>query len=226
MTSDIAFLKNLCEENDVDYELAMKLKAKLFPLLENAHRRLGHLFDKALLEQRRGTIIRLDNSGDIQLILRKLPHQLFSVREQMAISLHLEYLSLVEGFFATQVNFLAFTLVANGHDLYSTLKGNYVESLNDIEEVSLAFKLRFLRRHSFGIVADKANIRLRNSVAHLFYHIEPNGNMKFGNREVTQPIYKKIYDDLRNISFGLHLVTVTYYRRFEASGSIMSSALG
>ena len=39
-------------------------------------------------------------------------------------------------FFATQINFLIFTLIANGHDLYSTLGRKYAKSLGDIEEVN------------------------------------------------------------------------------------------
>lgn len=101
-----------------------------------------------------------------------------------------------------------------GMYLYSAFKGEYVDSLGDIEEVNLASKLKFLRRHGFGIVANKVNVKLRNSVAHLFYHIDKNGAIKFGNQMITKKGYEKLYDDLRNFSFGLHLVSLTYYRRF------------
>lgn len=142
-------LKTLCEKEDVDYHLAGKLKEKIFPLLEEAHRRIGYRFDKAFLEQKRGMDIRFANSRMILLLLRKLKPQEFSVEERKAISLHLEFLTLFEGLFATQINFLTFILIANGHNLRSARKATYVKTLGDIEKLSFAKKLRFLKKHDF-----------------------------------------------------------------------------
>lgn len=215
MDSDNAFLMKKCKEYEVDYGLVKKLKAKVFPILEKAHENLGYRFDKAYVEQRKGAQIRLANSGVIQLILRKLKPQSFSERERKIIGLHLEYLSLVEGFFAIQVNFLVFTLIANGYYLYSSFHRKNVKKLDDIEEVRFALKLKFLRKHGFMIVANKPNAKLRNSVAHLFYYIDDDGTVRFGNQKITQEKYARLYDRLRNVSFGLHLVALAYYRRFE-----------
>ena len=141
--------------------------------------------------------------------MRKLKPQFFSVKERSVISLHFEYLTLVEGLFATQINFLIFTLIANGHDFYSK------KTLSDIEKVSLASRLEFLRKHTFGkSIANKVNVNLRNSVAHLFYEIDENGNVKVGKKTVTQAQYSRLYDDLRNVSYGLHLINLLYYKRF------------
>jgi hypothetical protein len=127
----------------------------------------------------------------------------------------LNILSLVEGFFATQVNFLVYTLVGSGCNPYPIFKKKEVNSLDDIEEIRLALKLKFLKRHGFGIVVGKPNItELRNSVAHLFYYIEEDATVRFGNQKVTKTDYKELYDNLRNVSFALHLVNLTYYRRF------------
>lgn len=217
MNNDDEILEKWCKEEELDYQLASKLKAKIFPLLEEAHQRLRYRFDKAFLEQRKGTEIRHANSKILILLLKKLRPQFFSIKERAAISLHLEYLTLVEGLFATQINFLIFILIANGHDLYSTRKGNYVKTLGDIEEVNLAFKLKFLGEHGFGkLIANKVNIKLRNSVAHLFYEIDENGTMKLGKRRITQEDYSKLYDDLRMVSHSLHLINLLYYRRFAS----------
>ena len=214
MDNDDKILEKWCKEEEVDYQLASRLKAKIFPLLEGGHQKVGYRFDKALVEQRKGTQIRLDNSKRILLILRKLEPQFFSVKERSAISLHLEYLTLVEGLFVTQINFLIFTLIANGHDFNSARKES-VKTLSDIEKVSLASRLKFLRKHKFRkLIAKKVDVQLRNSVAHLFYEIDENGNIKVGNKTVTQAEYSKLYDDLQNVSYGLHLVNLLYYKRF------------
>lgn len=213
MDSNDKFLRNKCKQFDVDYALAKKLKTRVFPLLEEAHRQ-GYQFDKAFLEKRKGTEIRLANSAMIQQILGKLDPKVFSRRERGIIALHLEYLSLFEGYYAPQVNFLVFSLIQNGHALHSPFHRKNVKKLDEIEEVRFSLKLKFLRKHGFAIVANKSNTRLRNSVAHLFYYVDDDGTIRYDNLEITKDEYEELYDKLRNVSFGLHLVTLTFYRRF------------
>jgi hypothetical protein len=123
LSQEEKLLKEMCKKDDVDYELAKALQGKVFPLLEEAHRRQGSAFDRVLLEQKKGTEIRLNNSARLLSILHnKLDRNKFTTEEIKAVCLHLEFLPLVEGFFATQINFLVFTLIANGHDFYSTRK--------------------------------------------------------------------------------------------------------
>jgi len=185
-------------------------------LLEVARQRLRYRFDKAFLEQRKGMEIRLANSKTIMLLLARLKPRFFSIKEQRVITLHLEFLTLVEGFFVTQINFLIFILIANGYDLYPTRKEKNVKTLGDIEKENLAFKLKFLAEHGFRkLIANKAR-KLRNSVAHLFYEINEDGTMKVGKKRITQADYDKIYDDLRNVAKSLHLISLLYYKRFAS----------
>jgi len=217
MINDDEILERLCKKEEVECQTARKLKAKIFPLLEEAHMKLGYRFDKAFFEQRKGMEIRLANSKTILLLLRRLKPQFFSINERTIISLHLEYLMVVEGLFTSEINFLIFTLIANGHDLYSTQKGKYVKTLSDIEEVNLGFKLKFLREHEFDtLIANKVDIKLRNSVAHLFYEINENGTIIIRKRKIAKKDYERLYVDLRNISYSLHLINLVYYRRFAA----------
>ena len=214
--NDDEILEKWCEKEELDYQLARKLKAKIFPLLEEAHRRLGYRFNRAFIEQRKGMEIRLANSKTIMLLLARLKPRFFSIKEQRVITLHLEFLTLVEGFFVTQINFLIFILIANGHDLYPTRKEKDVKTMGDIEKENLAFKLKFLGKHGFRkLMANKARI-LRNSVAHLFYEIDEDGAIEVGKKRITRQVYDELYDDLRNVSYSLHLVNRLYYRRFAS----------
>jgi len=215
---DYKILESLCEKENVDYQLARKLKERIFPLLEEAHRRVGYRFDKAFLEQKGGMDIRFANSRTILLLLKKLRPQDFSAEEQKAISLHLEFLTLFEGIYATQINFLTFILIANGHNLNSTKKGTYAKTLGDIEELALAKKLRFSRKHGFRkLIGNKDDARkLRNSIAHLFYQIDANGTIKVEGKSITQDGYDKLYNDLRNISYSIQMVNQLYYKRFAS----------
>ena len=215
MNNDDKILERQCKEAEIDYQLASKLKTKIFPLHEEARKRLGYRFDKAFIEHIKGTKLRRDNSKRILLLLhKKLNHRLFSPEELAVIGLHLEYLTLVEGIFAPEINFLIFLLIANGNP-YSTRKGNNVKTLSDIEKVSLTNRLKFLGKHGFKKLIVKKAVKLRNSVAHLFYEIDENGTIKVGNKTITQEEYGKLYDDLRNVSYALHLISLLYYKRFE-----------
>lgn len=215
MDNDDISLEKWSEEKEVDYQLASELKAKIFPLLEEAHRKLGYRFNKAFIEQIKGTKLRIDNSERILSLLPKLKPQFFSPKERRVITFHLEYLTLVEGLFASQINFLIFVLIAKGHALHFTRKGDNVKTLADIERMPLRRRLGFLRKHMFGkLIANKVDVRLRNSVAHLFYEIDEKGTIKVENKTITQTEYDKLYDDLRNVSYALHLITLLYYKRF------------
>ncbi len=214
MSKEEKLLKEWCKRYEVDYKLAKALKGKIFPLLEEAHSRQGSVFDRVLLEQKKGTENRLNNSKRLLEILHnKLDRNKFTTEEIKAISVHLEFLPLVEGFFATQINFLIFTLIANGHDFYSTRKGKYAKTFDEIEEVDLAFKMKFLKEHNFAeLVKNEHRIhKLRNSVAHVFYEIEPNGDLKFGKEKVSSKNYAEYYDYLRNIAFAVHNIQNLYY---------------
>ena len=212
-------LERWCKKDRVSYHVASKLKAKLFPLLEEAHRKLGYRFDKAVIEHAKGSEVRLYNSAMLVSLLHdKMKPSDFSIEERRMLTLHLEYLPSIEGYLASQINFLVFTLIANGHDLYSTRKGDYTKSLKDIEEVNLAFKLKFVREHGFGrLIANKVDTTLRNSIAHLFYEITEDGTIEIGKKKIPKAQYVKLYHDIRNISFALHYITRLYYTRFATS---------
>lgn len=217
MNEEDKLLKDFCKKEEIDFQLAKKLKAKIFPLLEEAHKKLGYKFDKAINEQRTGTEIRHDNTITVFGLLQKLKPEPLSKKEKWAIALHMEYLTLVEGVFSTQLNFLIFLLIANGHDLYSTRKGGYVKTLKDIEEVNLSFRLKFLREHGFGnLISNKVDTKLRNSIAHLFYEVDENDNIKVGKKRISHEQYSKAYTNLRHVSHSLHHINWLYYKRFES----------
>jgi hypothetical protein len=213
-------LKAWCIRDEVDYKFVKTLKGKFFPLLEEAHKRQGSAFDRMFLEQKKGTAIRLDNSARLLNILhKKLDQNKFTAEEIKALSLHLEFLPLVEGFFATQINFLIFTLIANGHNFYSTRKRNSIIFLDEIEREDLACRIRFLKKNGFSELAKNENRirKLRNSAAHVFYEIDSSGDVRIGNEKVSPKAYDKYYDYMRNIAFAVHNIRNLFYFKHFAS---------
>ena len=220
MNQEEKLLKEWCKTNNVDYVLAKALSRKILPLLAEARRRCGDTFDRVLLEQKRGTEIRLSNSERLRRILHnKLDPNKFSHGEVRAISLHIEFLMMVEGFFATQINFLIFTLIANGHDFYSVRNGRYAKTFGEIEKEDLAYKMKFLKEHNFTeLVKNEKRIRnLRNSIAHVFYEIESNGDVKIGKETISEKNYDEYYGYLRDIANIIHYIQTRYYQIFMDS---------
>jgi hypothetical protein len=215
-------LEELCKKDEVDYKLAQALKRKIFPLLEEVRGIQSISYDRVLLEQKKGIDLRLNNSAMLLDILHnKVDRNKFAIEETMALSLHLEFLVLVEGFFATQINFLIFTLIVNGHDFYSTRKRRYAKTIDEIEEEDLALRIKFLEKHGFEELAKNENSirKLRNSVAHVFYEIDSEGNVQIGKERINPKTYGEYYDYLRNIAFSIHHIRNLFYSKVVASFS-------
>jgi hypothetical protein len=216
-------LKIWCEGDKIDYEIVKILKEKIYPLLENAHKIQGDSFDRALLEQKIGTEIRLNNSANLVNILhRKLDPNKFSKKDVKTLSLHLEFLPLVEGFFAIQINFLIFVLIADNHDFYLTRQERYAKSLDEIEGEDIAYKLKFLKNHNFPELSanEKVIRKIRNSAAHLFYEITDEGNFKVNQDEISEKSYNEFYDYLRNIAVGIQNIQNLFYMTHMTSLSL------
>jgi hypothetical protein len=115
-------------------------------LKEEAHRRFGDEFNKHYYEHRRGTDIRWENIKTLVLLFEKLKavKEVFVLKEKAVITLILQYLPIVEGAFSSEINFLIFTLISNGHDFY--VSGEYVEFLTSIEK-SLLQKIQLYNRN-------------------------------------------------------------------------------
>lgn len=218
MDTDNQLLEKWCNEWEVPYSFTVKLKGIFFPLLDGAHTRIGAELDRAFLEQNEGTEIRHDNSKRIMDLLKgKLNPGSFSSRENWAISLHLEYMTLVEGFLAPEINFLVLVINQNGHQ-FEISKEIFAKTMRDIEKASFSKKFEFIGKHGFKELSKRKHeiLMLRNSAAHRFYQIDPQGCIIIGAKKTTEEGYAKLYDYLRNVAISLYLIKRIYYKRFEA----------
>ena len=75
-------LKSWCTEQDIDFQLAQKLKTQIFPLFENIHyNQLIPTFSRDFIEQREGPEIRLKNTMTILNLLIKLKLNTFEIKK-------------------------------------------------------------------------------------------------------------------------------------------------
>lgn len=214
MLNDDDILKTRCNEETLDYSLAIELKKKIFPLLDKAHNIWGDNFNKEFVQYLRGRKIRNNNAEILIGIRYKLDKHKsdFTLKERASITLHIEYLPLLEGMFSNSINFLIFILIRNHHDFYYS--GNYANNMTSIERATIEEKINFLNTHDFSIIDEKIDRKLRHSTAHMFYEIKEDGIT------YVEGIAKDVnlaYQELRQVAFVLHLIYEVYYRRFVAN---------
>jgi hypothetical protein len=84
---------------------------------------------------------------------------------------------------------------------------------DDIKLVSLGTKLDFLKANGFRIIANRCNLKLRNSAGHLSYKIDANGNVILPSGKVIKIFtdMMAIQDKLRDAAIGGHIAIRHFY---------------
>ena len=82
------------------------------------------------------------------------------------------------------VDVICYMLVATGHDLFDSIRRQYVDSIEEIGEVDLSTKLKFLDRHDFGLINRKQDQKLRNKIAHHNYYFDESGKIRSGYEHI------------------------------------------
>jgi hypothetical protein len=214
MEENNVLLKQWCIEQDVDFEIALRLTTKILALIDKAHSILGNLFDNILMRDIKGTAQRQINIAFLLLTHRKLVPilQKLTPKELTALSLHNQILPIMEGILLPEINFLIYTIINNGKDFYHTYLRKNVTSLDDIETASLSSRLEFLKKNEFEYISQKVDVKFRNSIAHMFYKIKEDGSFYINNHKYDT---EKIYRDIRSIAYSIHFAKKLYYRIFS-----------
>jgi hypothetical protein len=89
-----------------------------------------------------------------------------------------------EGNYISCVDAFCFLLITNGHDLLDIIRRKYVKSLEEIGDVDVYTKLRFLEEHDFGIFKREKDRVLRNKIAHHDFRIDDSGKVHIDNEVV------------------------------------------
>lgn len=89
-----------------------------------------------------------------------------------------------EGSYMTCIDAYCYLLVLNGHDLYDIFHYRYTKSLEEIAEVSISIKIKFLKEHDFEKFIRKEDRKLRNKIAHHDFTVDKSGKVMIENKEV------------------------------------------
>ncbi len=104
---------------------------------------------------------------------------------ETAVAGMLAFLWEYEGNYMSCVDGFCFLLTANGHDLFDIIHRKYVKSLEDIGNVDISTKLRFLEEHGFGILNREEDQQFRNKIAHHDFILDGSGKVTIKNKEVN-----------------------------------------
>jgi hypothetical protein len=82
-----------------------------------------------------------------------------------------------EGLYVCRLDFFCLLLVASGHDLFNLIRRKYVSSIDEIGEVDLSTKFKFLDVHKLKMLNREEDQRIRNKIAHHDFSLDDKGNI-------------------------------------------------
>ena len=122
----------------------------------------------------------------ISQILKDLKNVTYPSQELKSMSKMLGYLGPVESLGVTLVDMLLLILIANEYEVHT--QGPYskhVTSFEELADIDLEFKLKFLKDNGINIAERIVDRELRNIIAHLKFRILENGDVRDrGNNRV------------------------------------------
>jgi hypothetical protein len=93
------------------------------------------------------------------------------------------FLALHETSLTNAIDLILMIFIAVHHDLYNFFTRKYVQSLDDLDKISLNEKMLFLEHHKLRIFNHNVNRDLRNKIAHMDFEIAPEGKIVIRNKE-------------------------------------------
>ena len=177
-----------CKKHQIDQAFAKQVDKKLFPLLERAIK--IDTFNYFISKRRADFQNRFENSDVFFNLINKIRRDLTLSPKEFAFVFILYYLVVVESLYTLMVDVITFALINVGKELKDPRTDQLVILSDELERIALGTKLDFLRANRFKIIADRCDISLRNTAAHLNFTLDDDGNITFNGHIV------KVFDDM------------------------------
>lgn|SRR2546425_9019089 len=205
MTRRWAFdLEEACKRAQIEPQVARGFVGKLEPLLESAMKTEG-FYDQLLEKYRKMHDLTINNLHFLNtLFFEKVKLNLELDPREHSVMFLVHYLLSVESFFSDVLDLLCFALVAQHHDPADFFRRSYVKSLEDVEQLPLADRLRFLSRHGWQEAEQAVDRDLRNAVAHANYKLQEDGTIVVAGRtlSVERDEFNRKTEALRDFVYG------------------------
>ena len=202
-----------CKENQVCEKFVRKIDQKLFRLLEKATT-LNLTFNLFLSEENKKVgRTTFNNFSVFENLIDKIRGQLELYPKEITILFMIEYLVAVESLFTYIIDVIAFALVSTGKTLADPKTEKECVLPDEIQLVPLGTKLDFIRANRFSMIANRCNVHLRNSSAHLNYTIDNAGNVLLPQGELIKVFegMNEHHDKLRDAAIGGFIALRHFY---------------
>ena len=136
-------------------------------------------------------------------LLEKIPWPKISASEESFLIVSY-ILFMTEGLLSFGMNVIIYALMLKEHhDIWSEWKNKFVSSYDELSEVRLSARLKFLERHGFGFFSEICPKDIRNAIAHMNFIIDSKGtiHLKRPTKQYTkEELQKKIEDIVKMVS--------------------------
>lgn len=92
--------------------------------------------------------------------------------EKQALISASSFLLYFEGCYVASIDRICLLLIMSGHDLYDFFRRKFAKTLEEIGNIDINTKFRFLEEHGFKRLVRQRDRELRNKIAHLDFVVE------------------------------------------------------
>jgi len=97
-----------------------------------------------------------------------------------------DFLYTLEGPLSFTMNAVIYALIKEEHhDIWLEKDHKFITSFNEIFEIPLSTRLKFLNLHGFSFFSETCSRKLRNAVAHQDFNIESDGSIHYKDTTKT-----------------------------------------
>jgi len=137
-----------------------------------------------------------------------------STRKKSLINV-IYYLFFIEGIYSFNINMIIYFEICNKSQAvkidYGKNRDNMVTQFDELNDVSLSNRLKFMRKRGYADIADLCNVKIRNAIAHNDYYIDGKGAFIIvSSREKTN--YSILNEYIENLQWFMRLFNTSYMR--------------
>jgi hypothetical protein len=138
---------------------------------------------------------------------KPIPMTDLSLKEKSMLQL-MNILFAVEGLLAGIVNLIIYALIVNKHDdIYNPYNHKFASSFEDIPDIELSVKLKFLAKHGFEFLSEICPRDIRNMVAHNDFIIQEDGTIERVKKGTSVYSREQLYDALLKMNEMIMMIT-------------------
>jgi hypothetical protein len=150
-----------------------------------------------------------------------IPTTNLSLKEKCMLQL-VNILFTVEGTLAGIVNLTIYALVVNAHhDICTAYSHDFASSFEDICDVDLSMKMKFLEKHGYGFLSEICPRRIRNAIAHNDFVIEEDGTVEITEKGKVSYSLAQLTEILLEMGSLITMIADAWSEEFE--GKTLSS---